>query len=101
MTKLTRILSLTLLTATLCHAAWDKNDDSLAYQLDGMDVWRLNYSQTNDTKPHFSILGPVAGPNLVCTKPKELKAGESFSLRYRIYVHKGRWNAEKLKKLPQ
>ncbi len=60
-----------LLTASLCHAAWDKNDDSLAYQLAGKDVWRLNYSQTNDTKPHFSILGPVAGPNLVCTKPKD------------------------------
>jgi hypothetical protein len=60
-----------LLTTSLCHAAWDKNDDALAYQLDGKDVWRLNYSQTKDTKPHFSILGPVAGPNLVCIKPKD------------------------------
>ena len=60
-----------LLTATLCHAAWDKNDDTLAYQVDNKDVWRLNYSQTNDTKPHFSTLGPVAGPNLVCIKPKD------------------------------
>jgi hypothetical protein len=60
-----------LLTATLCHAAWDKNDDSLAYQVDNKDVWRLNYSQANDTKPHFSILGPVAGPNLVCVKPAD------------------------------
>jgi hypothetical protein len=56
MTKLTRILSLTLLTTSLSHAAWDKNDDSLAYQLDGKDVWRLNYSQTKDSKPHFSAL---------------------------------------------
>jgi hypothetical protein len=67
---LTVALSL-LLTTSLCHAAWEKNDDSLAYQLDGKDIWRLNYSQTKDTKPHFSILGPVAGPNLVCTKPKD------------------------------
>jgi hypothetical protein len=65
--SLTFLLSLT----TLCQAAWDKTDDSLAYQVDGKDVWRLNYSQTNDTKPHFSILGPVAGPNLVCIKPKD------------------------------
>jgi len=68
----TLTVSLTLLlTTAFCQAAWDKNDDSLAYQLDGKDVWRLNYSQTKDTKPHFSILGPVAGPNLVCTKPKD------------------------------
>ena len=60
-----------LLTAPLCQAAWDKTDDALAYQLNGKDVWRLNYSQTNDTKPYFSILGPVAGPNLVCVKPKD------------------------------
>jgi len=71
MTKLTRILSLTLLTATFCHAAWDKNDDALAYQIDSKDVWRLNYSQTNDTKPYFSFLAPVGGPNLVCIKPKD------------------------------
>jgi hypothetical protein len=36
-----------LLTATLCQAAWDKTADALAYQLNGKDVWRLNYSQTN------------------------------------------------------
>lgn len=60
-----------LLTAPLCRAAWEKTDDALAYQLEGKDVWRLNYSQTNDTKPHFSILGPAAGPNLVCIKPKD------------------------------
>jgi hypothetical protein len=33
--------------------------------------------------------------------PKTLKAGESFSLSYRIYVHKCRWDAEKLKSLIQ
>jgi hypothetical protein len=65
------ILSLLSLTATFCHAAWDTNADSLAYQVDGKDVWRLNYSQTKDTKPHFSMLGPVGGPNLVCAKPKD------------------------------
>jgi len=60
-----------LFSATFCHAAWDTSADSLAYQVDSKDVWRLNYSQTKDTKPHFSMLGPVGGPNLVCTKPKD------------------------------
>jgi hypothetical protein len=45
MTTRTHILSLTLLTSTLCHAAWDTSVDSLAYQVNGKDLWRLNYSQ--------------------------------------------------------
>lgn len=37
-------------------------------------------------------------PAVICYGPYRLKAGESFTLRYRVIVHPGRWDAERLGK---
>ncbi len=37
-------------------------------------------------------------PAVVCLKPHVLPAGESMTLRYRVIVHPGRWDAAQLKK---
>jgi len=36
-------------------------------------------------------------PAVICYQPHTLKANQSFSLRYRVMVHSGRWNAETLR----
>ena len=35
-------------------------------------------------------------PAVICYGPHTLPAGESFTLRYRVFVHDGRWDAERL-----
>jgi type 1 glutamine amidotransferase len=37
-------------------------------------------------------------PAVICYEPLVLHAGDSFVLRYRILVHPGRWDAERLRK---
>jgi hypothetical protein len=46
----------------------------------------------NDGKFHFFT------PAVICYGPAKLKAGESLRLRYRVAVHNGRWDAERLKR---
>ena len=36
-------------------------------------------------------------PAFICYEPYELKAGESFTLRYRVIAHNDRWGTEELK----
>jgi len=35
-------------------------------------------------------------PAVICYEPLELRRGDSFTLRYRVLVHPGRWDAERL-----
>jgi hypothetical protein len=37
-------------------------------------------------------------PAVLCYEPLVLHAGGSFVLRYRVLIHPGRWDAERLKK---
>lgn len=37
-------------------------------------------------------------PAVICYGPMALKAGQSFTLRYRVFVHDGRWSAERLRR---
>ncbi len=55
----------------------------------------------NTPSPWYAIAGkPMKyfSPAVICYKPHTLKAGESFWLNYRIIVHPGKWDANKLKK---
>jgi len=55
----------------------------------------------NAPTPWYVIAGkPMSyfSPALICYKPHTLKAGESMTLRYRVLVHPGRWDADRLKK---
>ena len=36
-------------------------------------------------------------PAVICFAPYKLAAGDSFTLRYRVVVHEGRWSSERLK----
>ncbi len=54
----------------------------------------------NHPTPWYVIVGkPMMyfSPAVLCYKPHTLKAGESMTLRYRILVHPGRWDAARLK----
>ena len=56
----------------------------------------------NAPTPWYAIRSRVMTfftPAVICFKPYTLKAGKSFTLRYRVVVHRGRWNAERLKEL--
>ncbi len=35
-------------------------------------------------------------PAVICYEPHTMQAGESFTLRYRVIVHSGKWNAQRL-----
>ena len=55
----------------------------------------------NSPTPWYAIRSPVMSfftPAVICLEPHTLKAGEKFTLRYRVIVHRERWNAEQLKK---
>jgi len=55
----------------------------------------------NHPTPWYVIVGePMRyfSPAVICYKPHTLKAGEAMTLRYRILVHPGRWDADRLKK---
>lgn len=43
--------------------------------------------------------GPMRyySPAVICYGPHTLKAGQELTLRYRVLIHPGRWNAERLK----
>jgi hypothetical protein len=43
--------------------------------------------------------GPMRyySPAVICYGPHTLKAGQEMTLRYRVLIHPGRWNAERLK----
>jgi hypothetical protein len=36
-------------------------------------------------------------PAVLCYGPHTLRAGESFTLRYRVLIHDGAWSAEELR----
>ena len=55
----------------------------------------------NTPTPWYVIVGkPMSyfSPAVICYKPHTLKAGKTLTLRYRVLVHPGRWNADRLKK---
>ena len=55
----------------------------------------------NAPTPWYVIVGkPMSyfSPAVICYKPHTLKAGQSLTLRYRVLVHPGRWDADRLKK---
>jgi hypothetical protein len=55
----------------------------------------------NAPTPWYVIVGaPMSyfSPAVLCYKPHTLKAGESMTLRYRVLIHPGRWDAARLKK---
>jgi hypothetical protein len=37
-------------------------------------------------------------PAVICYQPHTVKAGERLALRYRVIVHSGRWDAERLRR---
>jgi hypothetical protein len=54
----------------------------------------------NHPTPWYAIRGkPMSyfSPAVICYAPHALKAGQSFTLKYRVIVHPDRWDAEKLK----
>ena len=53
----------------------------------------------NSPSPWYAIRSNVMSyfsPAVICYGPHTLEAGESFTLRYRVIVHNGRWNAPRL-----
>ena len=53
----------------------------------------------NHPTPWYAIRSDVMSyysPAVICYGPHTLEAGESFTLRYRVIVHDGRWNASRL-----
>jgi hypothetical protein len=54
----------------------------------------------NQPTPWYVIVGrPMSyfSPAVICFKPHTLKAGKTLTLRYRVLVHPGRWDADRLK----
>ncbi len=54
----------------------------------------------NAPTPWYVIKSEVMSfftPAVICYGPHTLPAGESLTLRYRVYVHPGRWDAAKLR----
>jgi len=50
--------------------------------------------------PWYAIRSQVMtffSPAVICFKPFKLAAGDSFKLRYRVVVHKGRWDSKRLR----
>jgi len=35
-------------------------------------------------------------PAVLCYSPREMARGDGFALRYRVLVHRGRWDADRL-----
>jgi len=55
----------------------------------------------NHPTPWYAIRGnPMTyfSPAVICYGPYTLKAGKSFTLRYRVIVHPNRWDSERLEK---
>ena len=55
----------------------------------------------NAPSPWYAINDPVMrffSPAVICYGPHKMKSGESFTLRYRIILHPGRWEVERLEK---
>jgi hypothetical protein len=36
-------------------------------------------------------------PAVICSEPMTLEPGQSIALRYRVFVHPGRWDAGRLR----
>lgn len=56
-------------------------------------------SNLNNPSPWYVINGPVMhyfSPAVICYGPHRMKAGEQLSLRYRVSIHTGRWDAQRL-----
>ena len=49
------------------------------------------YAIEDNTMRYFS-------PAVLCFQPHTIKAGQSLCLRYRVIVHAGRWDSEKLRR---
>lgn len=79
----------------------------------GLDYSGLNNSEVvgvsildhpdnlNTPSPWYVIRSSVMTfftPAVICYGPHEMTKGETFSLQYRITIHKGRWDAERLQK---
>ena len=59
-----------------------------------------NSANLNSPSPWYAIADGnfrFFTPAVIANEPHTLKAGETFSLRYRVIVHAGRWNAERLR----
>lgn len=53
----------------------------------------------NSPSPWYAIRSkPMSyfSPAVICYSPHAMEPGESFTLRYRVIVHNGRWNAQRL-----
>jgi len=48
------------------------------------------YAINDQTMRYFS-------PAVLCCKPHTLQAGQSLTLRYRLIIHPGRWDAKRLR----
>jgi hypothetical protein len=56
-------------------------------------------SNLNAPSPWYVIKGPVMSffsPAVICYGPHEVPEGESFTLRYRVLVHNGAWDNDRL-----
>ncbi len=55
----------------------------------------------NHPSPWYAIRSAVMSyysPAVICYSPHTLKSGESFTLRYRVIVHRDKWDADRLTK---
>lgn len=55
----------------------------------------------NAPSPWYAINDPVMryfSPAVICYGAHKMKSGESFTLRYRVILHPGRWDVERLEK---
>ena len=56
-------------------------------------------SNTNSPSPWYVISDRTMSyfsPAVLCYHPLQLRAGDRFTLRYRVVIHRGRWDAVKL-----
>jgi hypothetical protein len=59
-----------LLLASFLRAEFQQDDKSLAWQVDGKDVWRFSFDETKG-KPFFHPVGVIGGPALTNFKPED------------------------------
>jgi hypothetical protein len=56
-------------------------------------------SNINSPSPWYAICDSSMryfSPAVIQDRPQTLKAGQSFTLRYRVVIHPGRWSPEQL-----
>jgi hypothetical protein len=67
-----------------------------------MGIAILDHPQNlNAPSPWYAIYDQVMrffSPAVVCYGPHTLAAGQSFTLRYRVLVHEGRWDAARIER---